>query len=126
MTIAGKVIDSTAKPLAGANIYMSDENGKVTGTALVGGTHDDGSFILSVPDTARFITISYVGMKPLTVPAGFASTRGTFALADSGATAAETTVTATRTAPTPWLLYGMIAAGLATVALCVWLIFKQK
>jgi hypothetical protein len=130
MNLSGKVVDSTGAPITGANVYTSDAAGKpMWGIAVNGGTGDDGTFKLEVPDTAKYIGISYVGMKPVTVAVTTAEdTKGmqnTFTLEDSAAMS-EVTVTATRLPkPTPWLQYLLIGGGVALSLYGIYLAVKK-
>lgn len=66
-TVSGKVTDANGTPVAGASVQLKNST---TGTI----TGDDGSFSLSVPTTARTLTITAVGMAPQEVNIGTAPT----------------------------------------------------
>lgn len=59
-TIKGVVTDRTSEPIIGASIVVK---GTTTGTI----TDIDGQYTLSVPDNAKTLVFSYIGMKPLEV-----------------------------------------------------------
>ncbi len=59
--ITGIIVDEEGEPLAGATIYLKGSNG-------VGAAADiNGQFSLPVTEPLNEITVSYVGMKPLTL-----------------------------------------------------------
>ena len=60
-TITGTVIDDTGETVIGASIMVE---GTTVGTV----TDFDGNFSLSVPDGAKHVIVSYVGMKSQTLP----------------------------------------------------------
>ena len=61
-TVTGTVISNEAgEPIIGASI-------RVSGTAIGTTTDGNGKFSLSVPQDAKTLEISYVGMEPVTVP----------------------------------------------------------
>lgn len=59
-TISGKVSDNTGAPIPNASIIIKGTN---TGTT----SKSDGTFSISVPDNARTLVISAVGMQPVEV-----------------------------------------------------------
>lgn len=57
-TIQGTVIDaSTDEPIVGASVF-------VKGTQLGASTNIDGNYTLNVPDNAKTLTVTYIGMVP--------------------------------------------------------------
>ena len=61
MKVTGLVEDVKGEPIVGASILVTDGN--------VGTISDyDGAFELSVPDDAKTLTVSFVGMKTQIVP----------------------------------------------------------
>ncbi|WP_314957081.1 carboxypeptidase-like regulatory domain-containing protein [Hoylesella loescheii] len=60
MKVSGTVIDESGEPIIGASV-------KVIGTTLGIATNLDGKFTIdNVPQTARTLVISYIGMMPVT------------------------------------------------------------
>lgn len=59
-TVTGTVIDETGEPLLGATV-------RVTGETIGTATDLDGRFTLKIPQSARQLTVSYVGYDNLTV-----------------------------------------------------------
>lgn len=59
-TVTGTVVDETGEPLIGATV-------KVEGTAIGTATDFDGHYTLNVPTSAKKLTFSYIGYKPLTL-----------------------------------------------------------
>jgi len=60
--VRGRVLDADGRPLEGATI-------QVKGTSLGAKTDKDGSFAMNVPDNAKTLVISYVGMETQEVDA---------------------------------------------------------
>jgi len=58
--VSGIVVDETGEPIIGASVI-------VEGTSLGTITDNDGEFALSVPEDAKNVVVSYVGMAPQTV-----------------------------------------------------------
>ena len=61
--ISGKVIDNNGAPLPGASVIV-----KGTTTGVV--TDSDGAFSISVPQSAKSLTITFIGMQNREVPIG--------------------------------------------------------
>ncbi len=59
--VSGIVVDSKGDPIVGATI-------QVPGTSLGTISDYDGNFELTVPESAKTITVSYIGMQPQEVP----------------------------------------------------------
>mgnify|MGYP002864421560 FL=1 len=61
MNVTGLIEDTKGEPIVGASVFVTDGN--------VGTISDyDGAFELSVPDGAKTLTVSFVGMKTQVVP----------------------------------------------------------
>lgn len=58
VTVEGQVVDKTGEPLIGATI-------RVSGTNIATAADIDGRFKLRVPDSAKELTIDYVGYEPV-------------------------------------------------------------
>jgi TonB-dependent starch-binding outer membrane protein SusC len=58
-TVTGKVVDEKGAPLAAATVEQSDNNKTKT--------NEDGTFSISVPNSAKNLTISYVGYEKQTI-----------------------------------------------------------
>lgn len=58
-TVTGTVIDENGEPLLGATV-------RVTGDAAGTSTDIDGHFTLKVPQTAKQLSVSYIGYRPVT------------------------------------------------------------
>ena len=58
--VSGIVVDETGEPIIGASVI-------VEGTSLGTITDNDGEFALSVPEDAKNVVVSYVGMASQTV-----------------------------------------------------------
>ena len=134
MNLSGRVKDSTGAAITGANVYSSDANGKPdsTGLAVSGGTGDDGTFTLQVPDRPGYLAISYLGMKPTIVPYAVAQdTKGivnefTLDTTDS-TTFKDVTITATRKPkPTPWYIYAAVGLALLAAAGAGYWYYKKR
>lgn len=61
-TITGTVIDRNGEPLAGVSVTI---RGTVTGTM----TDGSGKYAITVRDNNQVLNFSYIGFKPLSVPA---------------------------------------------------------
>ena len=83
--IKGKVVDVNGSPLPGANIA-------VKGTNLSTQTDIDGRFVLSIPEDATRIVVSYIGMESQEVVVGKAPI--TIVLKESGQNLEEVVVVA--------------------------------
>jgi TonB-linked SusC/RagA family outer membrane protein len=66
-TVTGKVTDLNGSPIPGASVVIKNTR---TGTV----TKDDGSFSINIPDNARTLVISAIGMVPQDVAVGSQST----------------------------------------------------
>ncbi len=60
-TIKGVVKDTSGEPVIGANV-------RVKNTTIGAATDIDGNYTLTVPSSARTLTVSYIGMKEAEVP----------------------------------------------------------
>lgn len=65
-TVTGKVTDSKGEPLVGVNVV-------VTGTTIGTTTDVDGKYSIIVPQGAKSLTFSFVGMKTQEIPIGSSS-----------------------------------------------------
>lgn len=63
VTVSGNVLDPNGEPVIGATV-------RVDGTKLAAVTDIDGHFTIANAPHGSHITVSYVGMKPQTLPAG--------------------------------------------------------
>lgn len=61
-TCSGTIIDEQGEPVIGATVF-------VKGTTTAVATDIDGAFSLKVPKSTKNLEITYVGYKPVTVPA---------------------------------------------------------
>ncbi|MDE6378789.1 MAG: carboxypeptidase-like regulatory domain-containing protein, partial [Duncaniella sp.] len=86
--ITGKVSDSQGEPLAGAAV-VTDSKG------LGALTNADGVYVIKVPSSAKVtsVTASFVGMKPLTLPAPTDGKPLDFTLSEDGNQLSEVVVT---------------------------------
>lgn len=62
-TVTGKVTDSKGEPLIGVNVV-------VTGTTIGTTTDFDGKYRIEVPQGAKSLTFSFIGMKTVEIPVG--------------------------------------------------------
>lgn len=60
-TIKGVVKDTSGEPVIGANVLVKN-------TTIGAATDIDGNYTLTVPSSARTLTVSYIGMKEAEVP----------------------------------------------------------
>ena len=84
ITVKGKVIDSSnGKAIQMANVTVTDSTGNylpVNGVNVGRTTDASGAFIIPVANPDAWLTISYVGYKPLILPAEQAVKKSTFRL----------------------------------------------
>jgi len=102
-TVNATITDYKGKPIPNANITVTDSTGTpipVNGLDVVGRTSDaKGKFIIPVAKEDSFVTISYVGYKPLTLPAVAAKNKTQFKLQTEANYIQEVTVTTPRATP---------------------------
>lgn len=63
MQIQGKITDQNGTTIPGANIYVSDAAGNVLNPPIGTQSDTNGMYMLVAPDSAQYITASFVGMK---------------------------------------------------------------
>lgn len=100
--VKGKITDKGGNPIDNANITITNQDGsnKLVNGYVIGRTSDNkGNFTIPVALADSFVTFSYVGYKPLTLPAESAKNKSVFKLLEDSNTLQDVTITTSTHAP---------------------------
>lgn len=95
---------TTGKPIDNVNITVTDSSGNympVNGNNIGRTSDKRGYFNIPVTPEEAFVTFSFVGYKPLTIPAETASKMTVFKLANDNNNLDEVVISQTRPTPRP-------------------------
>ena len=90
---SGKVVDESGKALQGANVVAYGPEGKMLSYAVTG---EDGIFLLKKTGGMQRLSVSFIGYKTITLPAGQFKEGQTIRMAPGGFQLKEVAVTAER------------------------------